>query len=90
MMLGIARWLQVSQSRYISLLTPQTLLTKNLNGRLVNDDNLYRYRDISWEQNYSPAGNLFVFRERVCERKVIGGDQLESDLGARKLRQLSR
>ena len=35
-----------------------------------------------------PSSNLFVFKERVCERKVIGGDQLESDLerGARKLR----
>ena len=73
------------QSRYISLLTPP-LRTKNFNGRLVNDDNIYRYRDISREQNYSPKANLFVLGERVCERKVIGGDQLESDLGARKLR----
>ena len=82
-----ARWLQVSQSRYISLLTPPPLRTKNLNGRLVNDDNLSRYRDISWEQNYSPLGNLFVFRERVCERKAIrpirirfGGQKIETAL----------
>ena len=27
-----------------------------------------------------PSSDLFVFKERVCERKVIGGDQLESDL----------
>ena len=66
-----ARWLQVTESRYISLLAPP-LLTKNINGRLVNDDNLYRDRDISREQNYSPGAiYLFSKKEFVREKSLV-------------------
>lgn len=86
MMLGGYRFLSQDIFHFLPL---HPFATKNLNGRLVNDDNLYRGTETS-VRNYSPCGNLFVFRERVCERKAIGGDQLESDLGTRKLRRLSR
>ena len=81
-----ARWLQVTESRYISLLAPP-LLNKNFNGRLVNDDNLYRV------QRHQPGTELQLKEQFICfqrksfgERKVnVKEDQLESDLGCWKI-----
>ena len=66
-----ARWLQVTVKIYFT--SDPTPSHKNFNGRLVNDDNLSRYRDISREQNYSPAAiYLFSKKEFVREKSLVG------------------
>ena len=72
-----ARWLQAYRLHFLPRPAPQ----KIFNGRVVNDDNLSRDRDIRREQNYTPGRSIYLFLKKELARKVIAGDQLESDLG---------
>ena len=61
---------------------PHPFSTKNFNGRLVNDDNLYRVQRHQSGTELQPKEQFICFqRKSLCERKVIAKDQLESDLG---------
>ena len=72
-----ARWLQAYRLHFL----PRPASQKIFNGRVVNDDNLSRDRDIRREQNYTPGRSIYLFLKKELARKVIAGDQLESDLG---------
>ena len=66
---------------------PHPFSTKNFNGRLVNDDNLYRVQRHQPGTELQPKEQFICFqRKSFGERKVtVKEDQLESDLGCWKI-----
>ena len=65
---------------------PHPFSTKNFNGRLVNDDNLYRVQRHQPGTELQPKEQFICFqRKSFGERKDIVEDQLESDLGCWKI-----